>query len=119
MLVILLPPQDWHKKRRLPRWFKNTLLISTAFASGFLAHTIEPPLFTLCTTLPSGFITLIEQSQTANAMQSLEGIFQIAGILFATYTFCQRHARAKKTEDPMNNQGEQGNSPPGKDRCAE
>lgn len=91
MYKTLLPQQDQHKKQLLPPWLKNTLLVSSGFALGLLA----PLLLHLSITLLSVFLFLIQQPQMANAMQSIGGIIEVAGVLFAVYTFCQRRIKKK------------------------
>ena len=52
-----------------------------------------------CLAFPSEFISLIQQTQMANAMQSIEGIIQIVSIIFACYVYSKRRASTKKTRN--------------------
>ncbi|SRR5579883_2885950 len=104
MLPIRLPEQDQQSKRKLSRQLKNTLLVGTICGSGFVIYIIVPSLSHLCSAQVTAFITLIQQPQMANAMQSLDRIMQILGIPVAIYTFCLRRVKEKKIEDSMSDQ---------------
>lgn len=99
MFPISLSPQpDRHKTRIFRLWLNNSLFFGTGCVTAFLADNMNA-LFHACLAFPSEFISLIQQTQVANAMQSIEGIIQIASIIFASYVFCYRRASAKKTRD--------------------
>jgi len=103
MSQTILPHQ--YQQRRFPRWLKSTLLIG--FVSGFTLGLLAPLLLHLSATLLSAFISLIQQPQMANAMQSIGGIIEVAGVFFAVYTFCQRRIKKKNS---TTNQSEKQNS---------
>lgn len=107
MLPIRLPAQEQQSKRKLSRHLKNTLLVGTICGSGLLTYTIVPFLFHACAIQVTEFISLIQQPQMANAMQSLDGIMQILGIPVAIYTFCLRRTKEKRAEDTTSDQAGQ------------
>lgn len=107
MLPIRLPAQDQQSKRKLSRHLKNTLLIGIICGFGLLIYAIVPSLFHICTMQVTAFISLIQQPQMANAMQSLDGIMQILGIPVAIYMFCLKRVKEKKAENRMSDQAGQ------------
>jgi positive regulator of sigma E activity len=99
MFPISLSPQpDRHKTHIFRLWLNNSLFFGTGCATALLADNMTA-LFHACLAFPSEFITLIQQTQVANAMQSIEGIIQIVGFIFAGYAFCYRRASTKKTQE--------------------
>jgi cbb3-type cytochrome oxidase subunit 1 len=107
MSQTLFPQQNHQKKQILPPWLKNTLLIG--FISGFTLGLLTPLLLHLSATLLSEFISLIQQPQMANAMQSIGGIIEVLGVLFAVYKLCQR--RIKKKNFTTNQDEKEGSEP--------
>jgi len=96
--VPLLPQPDRHKTRIFRLWRNNVLFFGTGCATALLVDNMAT-LCRTCLAFPSEFISLIQQTQMANAMQSIEGIIQIVSIIFACYVYSKRRASAKKTHN--------------------
>ncbi len=95
--------RDRHRTSIFRRWLNNSLFFGTGCATTLLVDNLTM-LFHTCIALPSEFISFIQQPQVANAMQSIEGIIQIASIIFASYAFCYRRASTKKARNRPENE---------------
>jgi hypothetical protein len=96
--VPLLPQPDRHKTHIFRLWLNNSLFFGIGCATTLLADNMST-LCHVCLAFPSQFINLIQQTPMANAMQSIEGIIQIASIIFACYVYNKRRANTKKAHD--------------------
>jgi hypothetical protein len=96
--VPLLPQPDRQKTRIFRLWLHNLLIFGTGCATALLAGNMTT-LCRSCLAFPSEFINLIQQTQMANAMQSIEGIIQIVSIIFACYIYSKRRVSTKKTRN--------------------
>jgi hypothetical protein len=96
--VPLLPQPDRHKTRIFRLWLNNSLFFGIGCATALLAGNMTT-LCRYCLAFPSEFISLIQQTQMANAMQSIEGIIQIVSIIFACYVYSKRRSSTKKTRN--------------------
>jgi hypothetical protein len=95
--------RDQHRTRIFRRWLANSLFFSTGCVTALLVNNLTT-FFHTCIALPSEFFSLIQQTQVANAMQSIEGIIQIVSIIFASYAFCYRHSSMKKSRNRPENE---------------
>jgi len=101
--ILLSTYRDRHKTSIFRRWLNNSLFFGTGCATALLVDNLTT-LFHTCITLPSEFLTLIQQTPMANAMQSIEGIIHIASIFLAGYALCYRRACTKKARNRPENE---------------